>query len=97
MVASIVLVASTVIGSSVVCAFAVERPPATTNAASEIPLRGARSPVQPPMIAPAIDSTECPGWRATAENAGLLAGVVGAFWRFFASVAFVNDLYYACQ
>jgi hypothetical protein len=49
------------------------------------------------MIAPAIHSTECPGWRATAKTAGLLAGVVGAFWRFFASVAFVNDMYYAYQ
>ena len=58
--------------------------------------RSATAPLQPPMTAP-VTRLECPGWRATAVARACWLALSAPFWRVFASVAFVNDMYYACQ
>ena len=98
MVFSIVLVASTVIGSSVCCALAGARPAASISATNETSLSGARSPlVQPPIDSPrySVEAPRLAGDRGTRGLAGWRS--LAPLRRFCVSVAFVNEMYYSCQ
>src|SRR5262249_18547282 len=97
MVRSIVLVASTVIGSSVCEGWARADDSPTMSATNEIPQTGAHRPFQPPILTPVPRLNAAAGGRPRVARACWLAVMSALVGAFLPSVAFVNGTYYRCQ